>query len=110
MLPWDWRCVPASTCQYTKPFLSFERNGLYDHRSKPKARYDGGAVTRSIESLDVVTGSVYKAIAVIMARAVDIDGGSRSSCIRIRWEERTELGSPIMWVKFVVNLSPNELC
>ena len=110
MLPWNWRSALASTCQHTKTFPGFERNGLYDHRSEPKSRYDGGAVARSVESVDVVTGSVHKTIVVVMTRAVDIDGGSRGSCVRIRWDEGAELGSLIVWVKFVVNLFPNELC
>ena len=109
MLPRNRRSALASTCQYTKPFPGFERNGLYDHRSEPKSRYDGRAVARSVESVDVVTGSVRKTIVVVMTKAVDIDGGSRGSCVRIRWDERAELGSLIMWVKFIVNLFPDEL-
>lgn len=53
-------------------------------------------------------GRAYKAVVVAMAGVVGTDGSSCGSCVGIRRDEQAELGPPIVWVKFVVNLFPDE--
>ena len=69
-----------------------------------KSGHDRRTVPRSVEGADTMAGSAYKAAGVLVAGAIDTKGSSRGSRIKIRWDERAELGSPIVWVKFVVNL------
>ena len=52
---------------------------------------------------------VRKVAAVIMARIINANSSGRGSCVGIRWDERAELGSLVVRVKFVINLFPDEL-
>ena len=57
-----------------------------------------------------MTGGTYKTAVVLVARAVGADCSSRGSRVEIRWDERAELGSLIVWVKFVIDLFSDEFC
>ena len=107
LLPRKRRCALASTRQQTEPFLGPECHGFYDHRAaaESKSGYNGGTVSGSVESGDA---GVRWPVAVIMSRVFDADGGGRGSSIGIWWDERTELGTLVMRIEFVVNLFSNE--
>jgi len=55
-----------------------------------------------------MAGAVDKAGTVITARVAD-DSSNRGSRIGIRRDERTELGSLMVWVEFIVYFFPDEL-
>lgn len=47
---------------------------------------------------------------MIAVRAIDADSGDHGSRIKVWRDERTQLRSLMVWVEFVVNLFPDELC
>jgi len=57
-----------------------------------------------------MAGGACKTAVVLVARAIGADRSSRGSCVEVRWDERAELGSLIVWVKFVIDLFSNEFC
>ena len=59
--------------------------------------------------MSVGAGVVRRASAVIATRVAD-NGGDSGSAIGIRRDERTELGSSMVRVEFVVDFFPDELC
>jgi len=62
----------------------------------------------SDRGMGIVTRGVYK-VFVIAVWVIDVGRGNCAPPIGIWRDERTELGASMVWVKFIVNLFPDEL-
>ena len=104
-MPVSRRCTLASNCPQTEPLDGSARDRFHDRKpvSVSKFRPDG--------RVNVVASGGRKSIQVIAVRvAGTTDSGDMSSCIEVWWDERTELGSLMVWVEFVVDFLPDKLC